>query len=58
VEDWAAALGAPDARVEATTTGGRRVLQASLGLVPAGGTELRAVTENGVTHLLVAVARS
>lgn len=58
VEDWAAALGAPGAAIEATAVGGRKVLQASLGLVGAGGTELRAVTEDGVTHLLVAVARS
>ncbi len=57
VQDWAAALGAPGATIERTVAGGRTVLQASLGLVPAGGTELRAVTEDGVTHLLIAVAR-
>jgi hypothetical protein len=58
VQDWAAALGNPGATIETTEAGGRKVLQASLGLVPTGGTELRAVTEDGLTHLLIAVARS
>ena len=43
-------------RTTSRTMGGRRVLSADLGLVAGGFVQLRTVTGNGVTYLLIAVA--